>query len=62
MAPQDMKAFPGVAWIEFDTLHELVVEGGGIIDGQGTATWAMSGKRKPIVSPHVDLINYTFFG
>jgi polygalacturonase len=49
VAPPDVKAFPGPAWIEFDALHELVVEGGGIIDGQGQSAWTQTCNNKAIV-------------
>ncbi|MQM17754.1 hypothetical protein Taro_050730 [Colocasia esculenta] len=31
--------FTGWAWIEFHTLHELAVGGGGTLDGQGSQCW-----------------------
>jgi hypothetical protein len=55
VAPPDVKAFPGPAWIEFDALHELVVEGGGIIDGQGHSAWTQD-CNKAIVSLYIYLI------
>ncbi|KAF3338177.1 exopolygalacturonase-like protein [Carex littledalei] len=48
VAIPDNSAFPGPAWLEFDALHELVVQGGGIIDGQGKASWTQGGKDKAI--------------
>jgi Glycosyl hydrolases family 28 len=53
VAPPDIKAFPGPAWIEFDALHELVVEGGGVIDGQGQSAWKQDCSNKAIVSIYI---------
>ncbi|XP_072997665.1 exopolygalacturonase-like isoform X1 [Typha latifolia] len=39
-APTSVATFSGrSSWIEFSNLHEFVLNGGGIIDGQGAETW-----------------------
>ncbi|KAJ3683680.1 hypothetical protein LUZ60_013907 [Juncus effusus] len=48
VAPSDVKAFTDPAWIEFDSVHELVMEGSGVIDGQGQEAWGQDCKDKAI--------------
>ncbi|KAJ1699344.1 hypothetical protein LUZ63_007856 [Rhynchospora breviuscula] len=48
VAPPDVKSIPGNAWIEFDSLHEMVLQGGGVFDGQGQSTWPLPSHNKPI--------------
>ncbi|KAJ3699839.1 hypothetical protein LUZ61_003544 [Rhynchospora tenuis] len=47
-APADAKEIPDNAWIEFDSLHEMVVKGGGILDGKGQSSWPLETHDKPI--------------
>jgi Glycosyl hydrolases family 28 len=62
VAPPDIKAFPGPAWIEFDALHELVVEGGGVIDGQGQSAWKQDCSNKAIVSIYIYMYLFSLHG
>ncbi|XP_078159711.1 exopolygalacturonase-like [Carex rostrata] len=36
------------SWIEFRELHEIVVEGGGVLNGQGANAWSQKKKNMPI--------------
>jgi galacturan 1,4-alpha-galacturonidase len=38
-APSSLATFSGPSWIEFNDLHELVLNGSGIVDGQGADAW-----------------------
>lgn len=41
------------SWIEFRELHEIVVEGGGVLNGQGANAWSQKKKNMPIVRCYI---------
>ncbi|KAJ4753614.1 hypothetical protein LUZ62_088019 [Rhynchospora pubera] len=44
------------AWIEFRELNDIVIEGGGVLDGQGANAWSQKKKNMPI-SVHFMKVN-----
>ncbi|XP_073104391.1 exopolygalacturonase-like [Elaeis guineensis] len=41
-APSSLNSFTRVGWLEFSHLDKLVVDGGGILDGQGAEAWNLT--------------------
>lgn len=48
-APESVDSITNDAWIDFQDLNDLVVAGGGVINGQGAEAWSKDSDNKPVV-------------
>ncbi|KAJ3683681.1 hypothetical protein LUZ60_013908 [Juncus effusus] len=57
VAPSSLDSFKDKAWIEYDGLHEITVEGGGELDGQGAEAWSKKKRNSPISLRFINIIS-----